>query len=132
MFDKRGTGMSDRVSELPGMDQRMDDARAVMDAAGITRAALLGDSEGGSLATLFAATYPDRCSALVLYGAFAQFSSWLPTDEAFAQFLGYVEHAWGSGESLPFFAPSRQDDAAFKTWWGRFERSAEARRPLRT
>jgi pimeloyl-ACP methyl ester carboxylesterase len=121
-FDKRGTGMSDRVSELPGMEQRMDDARAVMDAAGISRAALFGGSEGGALAALFAATYPDRCSALVLYGAFANFSSWVPTDEAFPAFLEYIDQRWGSGESLPFYAPSRVGDVAFKNWWGRFER----------
>jgi class 3 adenylate cyclase len=122
MFDKRGTGMSDRVSELPGMDQRMDDIRAVMDAAGISRAALSGFSEGGPLAALFAATYPDRCHALVLYGAFARFSSWIPTDEAFDSLLGYIDQGWGSGESLPYFAPSRQNDPVFKNWWGRFER----------
>jgi pimeloyl-ACP methyl ester carboxylesterase len=68
IFDKRGTGLSDPVSEAPSLDQRMDDARAVMDAVGIERAALLGVSEGGPLATLFAATYPQRCQALVLYG----------------------------------------------------------------
>jgi class 3 adenylate cyclase/pimeloyl-ACP methyl ester carboxylesterase len=122
MFDKRGTGMSDRVSELEGLDQRIDDLRAVMDAAEIAQAALLGDSEGGPLAALFAATYPDRCRALVLYGSFARFSSWVPTAEAFAAFLGYIDQAWGSGGSLPMFAPSRQQDPAFQSWWGRFER----------
>ena len=121
-FDKRGTGMSDRVSELPGVDQRMDDVRAVMDAAGMGKAALFGMSEGGPLAALFAATHPDRCGALALYGAFARFSSWIPTAEAFAAFLGYIDQGWGSGESLPYFAPSRQNDPAFKSWWGRFER----------
>jgi pimeloyl-ACP methyl ester carboxylesterase len=65
-FDKRGTGMSDRVAELPGLDQRMDDLRAVMDAAGMEQAALLGISEGAPLCVLFAATYPDRCRALAL------------------------------------------------------------------
>ena len=73
LFDKRGTGLSDRVAELPHMDQRMDDVTAVMNAVGIERAAIFGISEGGSLATLFAATYPDRSQALILYGAFAQF-----------------------------------------------------------
>ena len=88
MFDKRGTGMSDRVTEMPGLDQRIDDLRAVMDAAGMEKAAVMGLSEGGSLAALFAATYPNRCSALILCGAFARFSSWFPTEEAFARFLG--------------------------------------------
>lgn len=122
MLDKRGTGMSDRVTELPGLDERMDDVRAALDAAGMDQAALLGISEGGPLTALFAATYPDRCRALVLYGTFARFASWLPTPEALAAFLGYIDEAWGSGGSLPLFAPSRQHDPAFQRWWGRFER----------
>ena len=122
MFDKRGTGMSDRVGELPGLDQRIDDLRAVMDAAGMEQAALLGISEGSPLAALFAATYPDRCRALVLYGGFVRFSSWFPTEEAFAAFLGYIDQAWGSGGSLPFFAPSLANDPAAQQWMGRFER----------
>jgi class 3 adenylate cyclase len=124
MFDKRGTGMSDKVTitELPGLDQRMDDLRAVMDAAGMQQAALIGISEGSPLSALFAATYPERCSALVLCGGFARFSSWFPTEESLAQFLDYIDQAWGSGASLPYFAPSRANDAAFQRWWGRFER----------
>lgn len=122
MFDKRGTGMSDRTSDLPGLDQRMDDVRAVMDAAGMDRAALLGISEGGPLMGFFAATHPDRCRALVLYGSFARFTSWLPTAEALEAFLAYIDRDWGSGKSLGMFAPSRQSDLAFQNWWGRFER----------
>jgi pimeloyl-ACP methyl ester carboxylesterase len=122
MLDKRGTGMSDRVTELPGLDERMDDIRAALDAAGMDQAALLGISEGGPLTALFAATYPDRCRALVLYGTFARFASWLPTPEALAAYLDYIDQAWGSGGSLPMFAPSRQHDPAFQRWWGRFER----------
>jgi len=68
MFDKRGTGLSDRVVDLPGLDQRMDDLRAVMDPVGLDQAALLGISEGGSMCALFATTYPKRCRALVLFG----------------------------------------------------------------
>ena len=75
IFDKRGTGISDRVAELPGVDQRMDDLRAVLDAASMEQAALIGLSEGVPLTALFAATYPDRCRALVLYGGFARFTS---------------------------------------------------------
>ncbi|MEH2488163.1 adenylate/guanylate cyclase domain-containing protein [Bradyrhizobium sp. AZCC 2230] len=121
-FDKRGTGGSDRVSELPGLDVRMDDLRAVMDAAGIEQAALLGISEGAPLSILFAATYPHRCRALVLYGSFSRFSYWFATDEALAAFFGYVEKAWGTGGSIQKFAPSRANDAAFQRWWGRNER----------
>ena len=71
-FDKRGTGLSDRAVGLPDFEARMDDARAVMDAVGSERAALFGYSEGGPMCILFAATYPARARALVLYGAYAK------------------------------------------------------------
>ena len=100
MFDKRGTGMSDRVAELPGLDQRMDDLRAVMDAAGMEQAALLGISEGGPLTALFAATYPERCRALVLYGSFARFSSWFPTEEALAAVFRLCRSSLGQRRQL--------------------------------
>jgi Serine aminopeptidase, S33/Adenylate and Guanylate cyclase catalytic domain len=100
----------------------MDDLRAVMDAASMERAALLGISEGAPLSVLFAATYPDRCRALVLYGSFSRFSYWFPTEEALAAFFGYVEQAWGTGGSVQRFAPSRANDPAFQRWWGRNER----------
>jgi class 3 adenylate cyclase len=122
MFDKRGTGLSDQVSELPGMDQRMDDVRAVMDAVGIKRAAIFGISEGGSLATLFAATHPERSQALIIYGGFAQFSSWIPTQEAMESLFQYIDKSWGSGESWLNFAPTKEGDLAFQQWWGKFER----------
>jgi class 3 adenylate cyclase/esterase/lipase len=122
MFDKRGTGLSDRIGELPTFDQRMDDLRAVMDAVGIERAALFGISEGGPLAMLFAATYPDRCSALMLYGTFARFASWIPTAEKLQAKLDYMDRDWGSGGTSRQFAPSRQGDPAFQQWMGKFER----------
>jgi pimeloyl-ACP methyl ester carboxylesterase len=122
MFDKRGTGLSDQVGELPGMDQRMDDVRAVMDAVGLDRAAVMGISEGGSLASRLAAHHPARCQALVLYGAFARFTSWFPTEEALEGLFEYIDSAWGTGASSPMFAPSKADDPAFQQWWGRFER----------
>jgi class 3 adenylate cyclase/pimeloyl-ACP methyl ester carboxylesterase len=122
LFDKRGTGLSDRLGQLPNLDQRMDDARAVMDAAGIARAAIMGVSEGGSLATLFAASHPQRCNALILYGAFAKFSDWFPTEQKFNGFLNYVDTAWGTGNSIAGFAPSKKGDVEFQRWWGRFER----------
>ena len=71
-FDKRGTGLSDRPGGLPDLETRMDDVRAVMDAVGSERAALFGYSEGGPMSVLFTATYPDRVSALVLYGSYAK------------------------------------------------------------
>ncbi len=120
MFDKRGTGLSDPVSEAPSLDLRMDDVRAVMDAVGIERAVPLGISEGGPLAMLFAATYPQRCQALVIYGSFAR-ASWM-TAEGLKAYLAYVDEAWGTGRSLPMWAPSRKKDPALQQWWGRFER----------
>jgi class 3 adenylate cyclase len=121
-FDKRGTGLSDRVNTMPGMDDRMDDVRAVMDAVGSRNAVIFGVSEGGSLAALFAATYPERCRALVLYGAFAQFRDWLPSRERLQGFFEYVETQWGTGSNLPIWAPSRKSDEAFKSWFARRER----------
>jgi pimeloyl-ACP methyl ester carboxylesterase/class 3 adenylate cyclase len=122
MFDKRGTGLSDAVTDLPSMDERMDDVRAVLDAVNIETATLFGISEGGSLAALFAGTHPKRCRALVIYGSFARFSFWIRDDQALKDFLEYIDRDWGTGKSLPMFAPSRQGDAVFQNWWGRFER----------
>ena len=122
VFDKRGTGLSDRVDSLPSMDERMEDLRTVMDAAGFETAAVLGISEGGSLASLFAATYPQRCSGLVLLGSFAKFKSWFKTREELEQLFDYIRSNWGTGTSLPMFAPTIADDPDFQIWWGKFER----------
>jgi len=121
-FDKRGTGLSDRVANLPAMDERMDDVRAVMDALKIERAAVFGISEGGSLATLFAASHPERSQSLIVYGGFARFRHWIPTDEAFDALISYIDEHWGSGEILPMFAPTHANDAALRQWCGKFER----------
>jgi pimeloyl-ACP methyl ester carboxylesterase len=104
IFDKRGTGLSDRLGQLPNLDQRMDDARAVMDAAGSKRAAIMGLSEGGSLATLFAGTHPERCSALVLWGAFAHLTDWL---QKFDAFVRYVDTSW-QRHQLRIFRPVQE------------------------
>jgi pimeloyl-ACP methyl ester carboxylesterase len=123
-FDKRGTGLSDRLENLPTMDERMDDVRAVMDAAGSERAAVFGLSEGGSLATLFAAHYPERCRALVLWGAFAKFSSWFPTSEKLEKFFEYAEKDWGTGGNIGTWAPAKKDDPAFREWFAKRERAS--------
>jgi pimeloyl-ACP methyl ester carboxylesterase len=86
LFDKRGTGLSDKVSQLPTLEQRMDDVRAVMDTVGSQKAALFGVSEGGPMCALFAATYPERTTALIMYGAYAKRIwspdyPWAPTPE---------------------------------------------------
>ncbi len=122
IFDKRGTGLSDTVPDLPPLDERMDDLRAVMDAAGFERAVIMGISEGGSLASVFAATHPDRVSGLILYGAFARFAHWVATEEELERLFDYVRSGWGSGASVGAFAPSRAHDPVFQKWWGRFER----------
>ncbi|WP_445221511.1 adenylate/guanylate cyclase domain-containing protein [Bradyrhizobium sp. Pa8] len=119
MFDKRGTGLSDRGADFPGLDQRMDDLRAVMDSTGMDEAALLGISEGGTMSALFAATYPSRCRALVLCNAYPATTFVVPTLE---QVLDYIDRNWGSGGSVARFAPSRVNDAAFKRWWAKNER----------
>jgi pimeloyl-ACP methyl ester carboxylesterase len=122
IFDKRGTGLSDRVSDMPTIEQRMDDVRAVMDAAGSERAAILGVSEGGAMSTVFAATYPERTSMLILYGAFAEFSSWYPAQKRLDAFFNYCETKWGTGDSVRSYAPTLAEDHRFKKWWARFER----------
>ena len=110
IFDKRGTGGSDRVAGIPNLDERIDDLRSVMDAAGMEQAAVCGVSEGGTLSMLFAATYPDRCRALVLFGAWAR-----ANPEAVEGLVSHIESAWGTGGSLPLFAPSRANDPVCKT-----------------
>jgi class 3 adenylate cyclase len=127
IFDKRGTGLSDAARETQTLEERMDDVLAVMDAAGSQRAVLLGASEGGPMAALFAATYPDRCVSLILYAACAR---WLQAEDypegrprEIAEAYGKIWiDGWGSGASLNVLAPSLARDERFRRWWGRFER----------
>jgi pimeloyl-ACP methyl ester carboxylesterase len=115
MFDKRGTGMSDRTSQVFTLEQRMDDVRAVMDAVGCERAALFGVSEGGPMSLLFAATYPERTTAVVLYGSYAR-RAWAPDhpwglpDERWTELYDAIEHDWGGPRILQSFVPSALDD----------------------
>ena len=129
MFDKRGTGLSDRVPVklLPTLEERMDDVRAVMDAAGSERAALFGVSEGGPMSMLFATTYPERVSALVLYGTYARRVKatdypWAPTLEEQRSGLEAVESDWGGPVNVEIWAPSNVNDERFKRWWAQFLR----------
>ncbi|MBA2569452.1 MAG: adenylate/guanylate cyclase domain-containing protein [Actinobacteria bacterium] len=117
LFDKRGTGLSDRVpnDDLPNLEQRMDDVRAVMDAAGSAEAALIGHSEGGNMCALFAATYPDRVTALVLVGCFAKRIRtvdypWAPTSAEREETAQLVERAWPNALDLDTYAPSTIGD----------------------
>jgi class 3 adenylate cyclase len=122
MFDKRGTGLSDRIGDLPSLEVRMDDVRAVMDAAGSKRAALFGISEGGAMSMLFAATYPERTQALALFGTYAHFGTWVVPPDKLEAGLARMDSLWGTGEMVGVFGPSRADDPQFKAWWARFER----------
>lgn len=127
LFDKRGTGLSDRVSELPTLEQRMDDVRAVLEAVGSSRAALLGVSEGGPLCSLFATTYPDRTLALVMIGTYAKRLwapdyPWAPTRAERDHFLDEIRQHWGGPVGLEARAPSMVHDAAFRDWWATYLR----------
>ena len=128
LFDKRGTGLSDPVAEPPPLEQRMDDMQAVMDAAGVERAALFGISEGGPASILFAATYPNRTTALVLYGSTPRFRtdddiSWGATDEQMQLLLDQISERWGEGALLSTFAPSAVEDPGMDEVWSRFQRA---------
>lgn len=120
VFDKRGTGLSDRVpnDKLPMLEERMDDLRAVMDATNSERAALWGYSEGGSLCALFAASYPERTTALIMLGTFAKRIwspdyPWAPTPEEREKRYALIGREWGTSMDLTYYAPSRIDDEAF-------------------
>ena len=128
-FDKRGTGLSDRVGGIPTLEQRMDDVRAVMDAVGSERAALFGVSEGGPMSLLFAATYPERTSALVLYGSYAR-RAWAPdhpfgrTGEEMGRIIETMEREWGGPVGVEIWVPSMAGDERFRHWWANYLRLA--------
>lgn len=129
LLDRRGTGLSDPVVNPPTLEERMDDVRAVIDAAGWERAVIWGISEGGPMAMMFAATYPHRVQALVLYGTFARFSRgddypYGYPPEANAKWVADLETTWGSGELSRSFAPSMSNDAATMRILARLERMA--------
>ena len=125
LFDKRGTGCSDPVAGAPTMEERMDDIRAVMDAVDVHRAVIDGISEGGPLAMVFAATYPERVQALVLYGTFPKVDA--PGEPVVAldgvdRMRDCLDH-WGEGRTLDVFAPDLAHDALQRRMWGVWERT---------
>jgi pimeloyl-ACP methyl ester carboxylesterase len=132
VFDKRGTGLSDRVpvDHLPTLEQRMDDVRAVMDAAGSDRATLFGVSEGGPMCALFAATYPERTTSLVVYGSYARRSPggeeypWGRSRQEQEAFLREIETGWGGPVALAPRAPSAMGDESFVRWWSGYLRQS--------
>ena len=130
IFDKRGTGLSDPVSDVPTLEERIDDVRAVMDAAGSERAALLGLSEGGPMSALFAATHPERVRALVLYGAMARTTSapdypWASSRDALLEATeAFIAPNWGRDARgmVEIFAPSLVGDDSVAEYTARLER----------
>jgi len=129
LFDRRGTGLSDQVADVPGLEDQMDDVIAVMDAAGVDRATVMGQLEGGAMSAMFAATHPERVTHLVLYATFARVVAgegyeWAPTREQRSARLGDMFDTWGTGARLPVFAPSLAGDKSMQRWMARFERGS--------
>jgi class 3 adenylate cyclase len=136
-FDKRGSGVSDPVplAAVPTLEQWTDDVRTVMDAVGSKRATLLGHADGGQMAMLFAATYPERTSALILVDTCARhlrdvdYPCGLPADRV-PRYLQRTEELWGTGRLLDILAPSVAHDERFRRWYGRYERLAMGPRAM--
>jgi pimeloyl-ACP methyl ester carboxylesterase len=136
LLDKRGTGLSDPVplDKLPTLEERMDDLRAVMDAAGSERAALLGTSEAGALNLLFSATHPDRTAALILLNSYARltwaedYSYGIRPNDA-DKLLEAIESGWGKGVAFEALVASQADNEAMRKWWARVP--ASGRKPGR-
>jgi pimeloyl-ACP methyl ester carboxylesterase len=131
LFDTRGTGTSDRSIGYATLEERMDDTRAVMDAAGLRRAAVMGNSHGGPMAMLFAATYPERTKALVLFGTFARLLNapdfglgW--SRETVERFTERWAARWGTRRTLTLssYCPSKVGDDRFLGWLNRYERQS--------
>jgi len=122
MFDKRGTGMSDRVEGVPTLEERMEDVTAVLAATGSERAVLCGASEGGAISALYAATHPDVVVSLIMIGSAA--TGWQPDAETQRGVDEYIEESWGSGNSIDMMAPSVAGDSRMRAWFGKWERSS--------
>jgi class 3 adenylate cyclase len=129
VWDKRGTGLSDPVTGTPPLDERMDDLRAVMDAAEMEDASLFGASEGGPMSLLFAATYPERVRRLVLYGTAARFSCdppshpWGFTPAEIGAQLQEMDDQWGEGALIDLFMPSIAEVDGVRELFGRAQRA---------
>ncbi len=127
LFDKRGTGLSDRVTDTPTLEERMADVRAVMDAVGSERAAVVGYSEGGPMCALFAETWPERTIGLVMIGSYARRSRapdypFGPEPAVHEKFINSLAASWPSDTLLDIRAPSVVGDERFTQWWTRFLR----------
>jgi class 3 adenylate cyclase/pimeloyl-ACP methyl ester carboxylesterase len=120
-FDKRGQGLSDKISGAPSLEERMDDLRAIMDAIGSQRASLLGVSEGSPMSALFAATYPERVSQLILYGGFARNTDAWGSDCSTERVSRHIQR-WGSGSLMKLVNPSRAEEQEALNQFAKFER----------
>ena len=135
LFDKRGTGLSDRVNPLCTLNERMDDILSVMNAVGVKKAVFFGHSEGGTIASLFAATYPERTISLITFGAFAKrkYSEdypWAPNPEERQVFYDTIKNEWGNGQKmgLEYIMPSMKNDTNYNNWFASYLRSAASPR----
>jgi len=129
VFDKRGVGLSDRINQPATLQQTVSDMAAVLDAAGAREAVLFGVSESGPACALFAATYPQRTRALVVYGSFARGSRsedypWLPPRELYDRWLDQLVSEWGGPASIELFAPSEAQNEEVREGWARYLRAA--------
>jgi class 3 adenylate cyclase len=130
-FDKRGQGLSDRISGAPSLEQRMDDVRAIMDAIGSRRAVLFGFSEGCPMSVLFAATHPSRVSHLILFGGFARGADRIP-DDVWPTRAEQIIQNWGTGETIKTLVPSQVANPEAVVQFAKFERLSSSPGALRT
>jgi pimeloyl-ACP methyl ester carboxylesterase len=127
LFDKRGTGLSDRVADMPSLEVRMDDVRTVMNAVGSEHAAFFGISEGAPMCVLFAATYPEGTEAVIMAGGYAR-RAWAPdhpwgrTEEQYQRSIDTIQREWGGPIDIEARAKSLHHDPSFRQWWGRYTR----------
>lgn len=133
LFDKRGMGLSDRVAEsdLPGIEQRMDDIRAVLDEVGSQRATLIGMSDGGPISAVFAATYPQRVSGLVMINSYArrlrsEDYPWGPTNDDWRGIEEAFKRDWGGPTFVDLVVPSHAKDPGFAAWWAAYLRRSSS------
>lgn len=131
LFDKRGTGLSDRVSALCSLQERMDDIRCVMDAVGTKKVILFGHSEGGTVSSLFAATYPESTTALITFGVFAKRTysidyPWAPKPKERESFYNTIKKHWGNSQKmgLEWVMPSMINDKKYFDWMASYLRSS--------
>jgi len=129
LFDKRGVGLSDRVGSPPTAEETMEDILVILNEVGCEKAVLMSVSEGGPVAIMFAATYPNRTSHLILYGTMPKWIRsydypWALSRSQYDKWLNLMIEQWGQPVSLDRFAPSRADDVTFQEWWAKVLRQA--------